>query len=184
MLGCSLCGVQSSPSSASSNWPSSPSLPSSSRESRGDVHEGDDTSGKGCGDTDNGRGATEGSACSPTGVSSHERKSRTGVEMGGVGAVKGVHLGGVGVRGGDDRTSLESAMSLAGSTAGTGGTRSALGVGQGVSGPRGVMVVEVLLSTDFVAKGEGAREFSCPLAAKRGGTEIQTFSFSLGMMMG
>ena len=46
------------------------------------------------------------------------------------------------------------------------------------------MVVEVLPSTDFMAKGEGAREFSCPLAAERGGTKIQAFSFSLGMMIG
>ena len=75
-------------------------------------------------------------------------------------------------------------MSLAGSMAGTGVTRSVLGVGRGVGGPRGVVVIEVLPSTDFVAKGEGAREFSSPLVSERGGTKIQTFSFSLGMMMG
>ena len=74
-------------------------------------------------------------------------------------------------------------MSLVGAVAGTGVTRSALGVGSGVGGPRGVMVVEVLPSTDFVVKGEGAREFICPLTAERGGTEIQA-SFSLGMMIG
>ena len=102
----------------------------------------------------------------------------------GVSAVKGIHLGGVGVRGGDDRTSSESATSLAGSTAGTGVTQSALGIGRGVGGPRGVMVVEVLPSTDFVAKGVGTKEFSSPLISERGGTEIQTFSFSFSLMMG
>ena len=94
-------------------------------------------------------------------------------------AVKGIHLGGVSIRGGDARTSSESAMSLAGSTAGTGGTRSALGVGSGdEGGPRGVVVVEVLPSLDFTAKGEGVKEFNSPLTSERGGTEI-TFSFSL-----
>ena len=70
-------------------------------------------------------------------------------------------------------------MSLVGAVAGTGITRSALGVGSGIGSPRGVVVVEVVPSTGFVVKGEGAREFSCPLAAERGGTEIQVFSFSL-----
>ena len=57
-------------------------------------------------------------------------------------AVKGIHLGGVGVRGGDVRTSLEVATSLVGLAAGTGITRSALGIdGRGEGGPRGVMVV-------------------------------------------
>ena len=99
----------------------------------------------------------------------------------GVSAVKGIHLGGVGVRGNDDRTSLESATSLAGLTAGTGITRSALGVGgRGVGGPRGVVVIKVLPSSDFMAEGEGAKEFSSPLTSKRGGTKI-TFSFSLMM---
>ncbi len=107
-----------------------------------------------------------------------------GDEVGGVSAVKGVHLGGVGVWGGDGRTSSELATSLIGVVAGTGVTWSALGVGSGVGGPRGVVVVEVLPSTDFRAKGEGAREFSCPLAARRGGTEIQAFSFSLGIIIG
>ena len=74
-------------------------------------------------------------------------------------------------------------MSLVNVAAGTGVTQSALGVDSGVGGPRRVVVVKVLPSTDFVAKGEGAREFSCPLAAERGGTEIQA-SFSLGMMIG
>ncbi len=139
---------------------------------------------KGRGDTDDGRALAEKSACNPTGVSSHERKSRTGDEVGGVSAVKGVHLGGVSIRwGGDDRTSLESAMSLVGSAAGAGVTQSALGVGNGVGGPRGVVVVEVLPSTDFATEGEGAKEFNCPLAAERGGTEIQA-SFSLGIMIG
>ena len=92
------------------------------------------------------------------GVSSRdERKSHTGDEGGGVGAVKGVHLGGIGVRGGDDRTSSESATSLVSVAAGTGVTRSALGVDSGVGSPRRVVVIEVLPSTDFVAKGEGAR---------------------------
>ena len=120
------------------------------------------------------------SACSPMGVSSRDKlKSHMGDEIGGVSAVRGVHLGGIGVRGSDDRTSLESATSLVGVAAGTGITRSALGIGSGVGGPRGVVVVEVVPSTGFAVKGEGAREFSCPLAAKRGGTEIQAFSFSL-----
>ena len=99
-------------------------------------------------------------------------------------AVKGIHLGGVGVRGGDDRTSSESATSLVGSTAGTGVTRSALGVGQGVGSPRGVVVIEVLPSTEFMAKGVGTKEFSSPLISERGGTEIQTFSCSFSLMMG
>ena len=90
----------------------------------------------GHGDTNDGRVVAEKSACNPPGVSSRdERKSHTGDEVG-VSAVKGIHLGGVGVRGGDDRTSVESATSLAGLTAGTGGTRSALGIGShGVGGP-------------------------------------------------
>ena len=139
----------------------------------------------GRGDTDNGQVLAERSACSPTGVSScDERKSHTGDEVGGISAVKGIHLGGIGVRGSDGRTSSESVMSLAGSMARTGVTRSALGINRGAGGPRGVVVVEVLPSTDFVAKGEGAKEFSSPLVSKRGGTEIQAFSFSLGMMMG
>ena len=119
------------------------------------------------------------SACSPTGVSTRDkRKSRTGDEIG-ISAVKGIHLGGVGVRGGDDRTSLESAMSLAGLTAGTGGARSALDIGgHGVGGPRGVVIIEALPSLEFTAEGEGAKEFTSPLTSKRGGTKI-TFSFSL-----
>ncbi len=102
----------------------------------------------------------------------------------GVSAVKGIHLRGVGVRGGDDRTSLESAMFLTGLTAGTGITRSALGGGgRGAGGPRGVVVVEVLPSSDFTAKGEGAKEFISPLTSERGGIEIM-FSFSFSLMMG
>ncbi len=101
--------------------------------------------------------------------------------MGGVCAVKGVQLGGVSIWGDDGGTSSESATSLTGSTARTGFTRSAQGVGRGVGGPRGVVVIEVLPSTvtDFAARGEGTKEFNCPLASKRGGTEIQTLSFSL-----
>ena len=165
-------------------------MPSSSRESRGDVRRGDDSLEKGRGDTDNGQVAAEDSACScsPTGVSSHnEQKSRTGDEIGGVEVmVKGVHLGGVGVRGDDGTTSSGLATSLTGSVAGTGFTWSAQGVGSGVGGPRGVVVVEVLPSsfTGFTAKGEGAKEFSCPLASERGGTEIQVLSFSLGIIIG
>ena len=75
-------------------------------------------------------------------------------------------------------------MSFTGATAGTGVTRSALGIGRGVIGPRGVVVVKVLLSTDFVAKGEGTKEFISPAVSERGGTEIHAFSFSLGIMMG
>ena len=126
----------------------------------------------------------EKSAFDPTGVSSHdERKSRTGDEIG-ISAVKGIHLGGVGVRGSDVRTLAELATSLAGLTAGTGGTRSALGVGgRGVGSPQGVVIVEALPSLDFTAKGEGTKEFSSPLTSERGGTEI-TFSFSFSLMMG
>ena len=114
--------------------------------------------------------------------------SRMGDEVGGVSAVKGEHLGDVGIQwGSDDWTSMESATSLIGSAAGAGATWSALGIGNGVGGPRGVMVVEVVPSTEFTTKGategEGAREFNCPLAAERGGTKIQA-SFSLGIMMG
>ena len=124
------------------------------------------------------------SVCSPTGVSARdERKSRTGDEIG-ISTVKGIHLGGVGVRGGDDRTSLESATSLAGLTASTGGARSALDVGgRGVGSPRGVMIIEGLPSLEFTAEGEGAKEFSSPLTSKRGGTEI-IFSFSFSLMIG
>ena len=119
------------------------------------------------------------SACSPTGISArNERKSCTGDEIG-VSTVKGVHLGGVSVRGGDDRTSLESLTSLAGMTASTGGARSALDIdGRGVGGPRGVVIVEALPSLEFTAEGEGAKEFTSPLTSEREGTEI-TFSFSL-----
>ena len=54
----------------------------------------------------------------------------------GVSAVKGIHLGGVSVRGSDDRTPLEAATSLVGIAAGTGITRSALGVdGHGGGSP-------------------------------------------------
>ena len=78
-------------------------------------------------------------------------------------------------------------MSLVGS-ARTGSTWSAqgIGVGIGVGGSRGVMIVEVILSTctGFTAKGEGTNEFTCPLASERGGTEIQILSFSLGIITG
>ena len=165
-------------------------MPSSSGESRGDVRKGDDTSEEGRGDTGDGRVVTEGSTCSCglMGVSSRdERKSHTGDEIGGVeGAVKGVHLGGIGVQGDDGTTSSGSATSLTGSAAGTGFTWSAQGVGRGVGSPRGVVVVEVLPSmvTGFTAKGEGTKEFSCPLASERGGTKIQVLSFSLGIIIG
>ena len=97
----------------------------------------------------------------------------------GVSAVKGIHLGGVGVQGGDVRTSLEAAMSLVGLTASAGITRSALGGdGRDTGGPRGVVGVEVLPSSDFMAKREGVKEFNSPLMSERGGTEM-TFSFSL-----
>ena len=131
------------------------------------------------------------------GVSSREeRKSRTGDEIGGVrGTVNGVCLGGIGIRGDDDATSSESATSLVGS-AGAGFTWSAQGVGVGigvfvdvvvdVGGSRGVVAVEVLPSmhTGFTARGEGTYEFICPLASKRGGTDIQSFSFSFGVIIG
>ncbi len=80
--------------------------------------------------------------------------------------------------------SSESATSFTGATAGAGVSRSALGVGRGVGSPQGVMVVEVLSSTDFVAKGEGTSEFISPAVSERGGTEIHASSFSLGIMMG
>ena len=124
------------------------------------------------------------SACNPTGVSARdEQKSRTGDEIG-VSAVKGIHLGGVGVWGGDDRTSLEVAMSLVGLMAGSGVARSALGVGgRGVGSPRGVVIVGALPSLESMAEGEGAKEFNSPLTSKRGGTEI-TFSLSFSLMIG
>ena len=72
-------------------------------------------------------------------------------------------------------------MFLVGLTAGAGVTRSALGGdGRDAGGPRGVVVVEVLPSSDFTAKGEGAKEFNSPLTSERGGIEM-TFSFSLMM---
>ena len=178
-LGCNLCEVQGSPSSVASNWPSSPSGPSSSK-SRGE---------KGRGDTDVDRALAERSVCNPTGVPSRdERKSRMGDEVGGISAVEGEHLGDVGIWwGGDDRTSTELATSLVGSAAGAGATWSALGVGNDIGSPRGIVVVKVVPSTEFTTEGategEGAREFNCPLAAERGGTEIQA-SFSLGIMIG
>ena len=102
----------------------------------------------------------------------------------GMSAVKGIHLGGIGVRGGEVRTSLESARSLIGLTAGTGITQSALGIdGRGGGSPRGVVVIKVLPSSNFMAKGEGAKEFNSPLMSKRGGIEIM-FSFSFSLMMG
>ena len=97
----------------------------------------------------------------------------------GVSAVKGIHLGGVGIRGSDVRTSLDSATSLGSLTAGAGVTRSALGGdGHGAGGPRGVVIIEVLPSSNFTAKGEGVKEFNSPLTSERGGIEM-TFSFSL-----
>ena len=179
-LGCNLGGVQGSPSSASSNWPSSPSRPSSSGKLRGE---------RSCGDTNKGRAPAEMSARNPTGVPAHdERKSRTGDEVSGVSAVEGEHLGDVGIRwGGNDQTSTELATSLVGSIAGAGATWSTLGVGVGVGGPQEVVVVEVIPSTEFTTEGategEGVSEFNCPWAAGRGGTEIQV-SFSLGIMTG
>ena len=143
------------------------------------------------------------------GVSLHKgRQSRTGDEIGGIhdgihssvhgsvhgsahgGVHGGVHsadtgacLGGVDVRG-DDDTSSGLVMSLI-SSAGTGSTWSAQGVDVvvGAGGSRGVVAVEVLPSayTDFTAKGEGTNEFICPLASKRGGTKIQSFSISFGV---
>ena len=162
-------------------------MPSSSGESQGDVRRGDNTSEEGHGDTDDGRVVAEGSACGcgPMGVSSRdERKSRTGDEIGDVEGA-GVCLGGIGVRHGEETTSSRSAMSLMG-LARTGSTWSAQGIGIGIGGSRGVVIIEVLPSTftGFMAKGEGTNEFSCPLASKRGGTEIQTFSFSLGIIIG
>ncbi len=122
---------------------------------------------------------TDKSVCSPTGVSARDdRKLRTGDEIG-VSAVKGIHLGGIGIWGGDVRTSLELLTSLVGLTAGAGVTQSALsGDGRDADGPRGVVVIKVLPSSDFTAKGEGVKEFNSPLTSERGGTEM-TFSFSL-----
>ena len=132
------------------------------------------------------------------GVSSYEgRKSHAGDKIGGThgGIHGGVHgsvhsadtsacLGGVDVWCDDGTTSSGLATSLVGS-ARTGSTWSAQGVGVvvGVGGSRGVMAVEVLPSayTDFTAKGEGTNEFICPLASKRGGTEIQSLSVSFGV---
>ena len=97
------------------------------------------------------------------------------------GAVNGICLGGVGVwHGGDTATSFIS-------SAGTDSTGSAQGVGvvAGVGGAQGVVTIEVLPSTftDFAAKGEGTNKLICPLAAKRGGIEIQSFS-TFGVIIG
>ena len=93
------------------------------------------------------------------------------------GVINGVCLGGVGVRRGDGAV-----MFLV--SAGTGSTGSTQGVGvvASVGGARGVMTVKVLPSTytDFTTEGEGTNEFICPLASKRGGTEIQSSSISFG----
>ena len=101
------------------------------------------------------------------------------------GVINGVCLGGVGVWRGDGTVT-----SLVGS-AGTGFTGSVQGIGvvAGVGGARGVMTVEVLLSTytDSMAEGEGTNKFICPSASKRGGTKIQSSSVSFGafgVMMG
>ncbi len=58
-----------------------------------------------------------------------------------------------------------------------------MGVVVGMGSPRGVVTVEVLPSTctDFTAEGEGTNEFICPLASKRGGTEIQSPTVSFGV---
>ena len=68
------------------------------------------------------------------------------------------------------------------SVSGTGSTWSARGIG----GLRGVVVIKDVLSTrtGLAAKGQGVREFTCPLVFKKGGTEIQEFSLSLGVMTG
>ncbi len=72
-------------------------------------------------------------------------------------------------------------MSLVGMS-GTGSTWSA----QGVGGSRGVVVIEEVPSTrsDFTAKGQGVSEFTCPLVAERGGTEMQELSLSLRVITG
>ena len=48
------------------------------------------------------------------------------------------------------------------------------------------MVVEGFPSmhSDFMAEGQGISEFTCPLAAERGGTEMQELSLSLGAITG
>ena len=101
------------------------------------------------------------------------------------GVINGVCLGGVGVRRGDG-----TATSLIGSArTDFAGSAQGIGVVAGVGGAQGVVTVEVLPSmhTDFTAEGEGTNEFICPLASKRGGTEIQSSSVSFeafGVMMG
>ena len=92
-----------------------------------------------------------------------------------------VCLGDVGVWCGGDTTPSEAAMSLVG-TSRTGSTWSAQGMGRS----RGVVVVEEVPSmrSDFTAKGQGVSEFTCPLAAERGGTEMQELSLSLGVITG
>ena len=141
------------------------------------------------------------------GVSSYKgRKSHTGDEIGGIhggvhsgvhggvhgGTHSGVHgadtgtcLGGIDVWCDDGTTSSGLVTSLIGS-AGTGSTWSTqgVGIGIGIGGSRGVVAIKVLPSvyTDFTAKGEGTNEFICPLASKRGGTEIQSLSVSFGVL--
>ncbi len=100
----------------------------------------------------------------------------TGKTEGTHGVGEGSHLGviGVGRRG-------NAAPSLVG-VSGAGFTWST----QGAGGPRGVMVVEDAPSmrAGLAARGQGVREFTCPLVSKRGGTKIQEFSLSLGIMTG
>ncbi len=94
---------------------------------------------------------------------------------------RGICLGGIDVWCRGEAAPSEMATSLVG-TPGTGFTWSARGVG----GSGGVVVVEEVPSTctDFTAKEQGVREFTCPLAFERGGTEMQELSLSLGVITG
>ncbi len=86
---------------------------------------------------------------------------------------------GVGCRG--NTAPLRVATSLV-DVSGAGSTWSTRSAG----GLRGVVIIEDTPSTraGLVAKGQGIREITCPLVSKRGGTKIQEFSLSLGVMTG
>ncbi len=91
-----------SPSSASSNWPSSLSVPSPDEEERDDTRDEGNTSGDVCGDTDDGWAEAGGSACNrgKLDISFHgeSRKSCVSGEIDSVLCTVGdVCLGGIGV---------------------------------------------------------------------------------------
>ncbi len=182
-LGCSFGNSQVLPSSASSNWPSSSPAPSSDR---GRQDEDSDKSLEDiCKDARDCWAVTGDSAfgCGERGITARRepRVICTGEMEGMHGVGEGGRLGVVGVGRKGDTAPLQAAASLIG-VSGAGSTWSTWGVG----GLRGVVVVEDIPSTcaGLTAKRQGAREFTCPLVSKKGGTEIQELSLSLRVMTG